>query len=226
MVCLVSDTIVTCVMYHTQGKENPPSLQRFTSLDDQIKEMCTMRKSTHLGFAEELSKFSSDGKRQYWASITIKPDVPLMEAFHKKWQDMIAIIRDVSGLTFSFGYHPLTKAMLESSAGAGGNAIAIPPLDGPLFVVLVNPGWNLPKDDSRVFKTVGNFVADLRKLATDNGLLHRYIFANYAYQKDDCISGYGQESIIKLAETSKKYDPEGIFQKGVPGGFKLPIVEI
>ena len=120
----------------------------------------------------------------------------------------------------------MTKAMLESSAGAGGNAIAIPPLDGPLFVGLVNPGWDLPKDDSRVLKTVGNFVADLRKLATDNGLLHRYIFANYAYQKDDCISGYGQESIIKLAETSKKYDPEGIFQKGVPGGFKLPIVEI
>ncbi|XDG05523.1 hypothetical protein ABKA04_005138 [Annulohypoxylon sp. FPYF3050] len=216
---------VTCVMYHTQGKENPPSLQRFTSLDNQIKEMCTMRKSTHLGFAEELSKFSSDGKRQYWASITIKPDVPLMEAFHKKWQDMIATIQDVSGLTFSFGYHPLTKAMLESSAGAGGNAITIPPSDGPLFVVLVNPGWDLPKDDSRVFKTVGDFVADLRKLATDNGLLHRYIFANYAYQRDDCIRGYGKESIIKLMETSKKYDPEGIFQKGVPGGFKLPIVE-
>lgn len=54
---------VTCVMYHTQGKENPPSLQRFTTLEPQIAQMCTMRTSTHLGFSEELSKFSSNGLR-------------------------------------------------------------------------------------------------------------------------------------------------------------------
>lgn len=54
---------VTCVMYHTQGKENPPALQRFTSMEPQIKQMCTMRTSTHLGFCEELSKFSNDGLR-------------------------------------------------------------------------------------------------------------------------------------------------------------------
>ncbi|KAI1205458.1 FAD-binding domain-containing protein [Annulohypoxylon truncatum] len=213
---------VTCVMYHTQSKENPPSLQRFTSLENQVKEMCTLRKSTHLGFTEELSKHSSDGKRQYWASFTIKPDIFLMEAFHRKWQDMITEIKDVNGLTFSFGFHPLTKAMLDSSARAEGNAIAIPPSDGPLFIVLVNPGWDLPEDDSKVYTIVGNFVADLRKLATDKELLHRYIFMNYAYQMDDPIMGYGEESVHKLKETSKKYDPEGIFQKGVPGGFKLP----
>ncbi|KAI1451266.1 FAD-binding domain-containing protein [Annulohypoxylon moriforme] len=213
---------VTCVMYHTQGKENPPSLQRFTGLENQVKEMCTLRKSTHLGFTEELSKFSSDGKRQYWASTTIKPDISLMEAFHRKWQEMISIIKDVNGLTFSFGFHPLTKAMMESSARAGGNPMAIPPSDGPLFIVLINPGWDPPEDDHRVFATVGNFVEDLRKPATDNGLLHRYIFTNYAYQADDPISAYGEETVLKLRETSKKYDPEGIFQKGIPGGFKLP----
>jgi hypothetical protein len=55
--------VVTCVMYHVQGKENPPSLQRFTSMEPQIKQMSTMRTSTHLGFCDELSKFSSDGLR-------------------------------------------------------------------------------------------------------------------------------------------------------------------
>lgn len=54
---------VTCVMYHTQGKENAPSLERFTSMEPQIKQMSTMRTSTHLGFCNELSKFSQDGLR-------------------------------------------------------------------------------------------------------------------------------------------------------------------
>jgi hypothetical protein len=35
------------------------------------------------------------------------------------------------------------------------------------------------------------------------------------------IAGYGEESVSKLRATSKKYDPEGLFQKAVPGGFKL-----
>lgn len=55
--------VVTCVMYHVQGKENAPSLQRFTSMEPQIKQMSTMRTSTHLGFCDELSRFSSDGLR-------------------------------------------------------------------------------------------------------------------------------------------------------------------
>lgn len=55
--------VVTCVMYHTAGKENPPSLQGFTSMEPQIKQMNTLRTSIHAGFCEELSKFSSDGLR-------------------------------------------------------------------------------------------------------------------------------------------------------------------
>lgn len=55
--------VVTCVKYHVDGKENAPSLQRFTAMEPQIKQMSTMRTSTHLGFCDELSKFSSDGLR-------------------------------------------------------------------------------------------------------------------------------------------------------------------
>ncbi|RYP42180.1 hypothetical protein DL768_010379 [Monosporascus sp. mg162] len=213
--------VVTCAMYHTRGEENPPSLHRFTALEPQFNLQCTMRTSTHLGFCEELSKFSSDGLRQYWASITIKPDISLMETFHQKWQETLDVIKDAAGFIFTFGFHPLTKALLENSEKAGGNAKAIPPSDGPLFVLLINPIWKLPEDDNRIFTAVDNLVAEFRALASEKGLLHRYIFPNYAYQNDDIIAGYGEESVSKLRETSKKYDPEGIFQKGVPGGFKL-----
>lgn len=54
---------MTCLMYHTQGKVNPPVLQRFTAVQPQIEQMCTMRTSTHLGFCDELSRFSNNGGR-------------------------------------------------------------------------------------------------------------------------------------------------------------------
>lgn len=144
-----------------------------------------------------------------------------MESFYEKWQSTMSKVKDAEGFIFSFGFHPITKALLEASQRAGGNAMDIPPSDGPLFVVLINPAWKLAEDDARIFAAVEDLVAELRSLALDKDLLHRYIFTNYGYAKDDVVAGYGEESVSKLRAASKKYDPEGIFQKAVPGGFKL-----
>lgn len=144
-----------------------------------------------------------------------------METFHNKWQETLNHIKDAEGFIFSFGFHPLTRSLLVSSAKAGGNAMDISPLDGPLFVVLINPCWTQPGDDGRIFAAVEALVADFRRLAGEKGLLHRYVFTNYAYQKDNVMVGYGQQSLAKLRKASQKYDPEGMFQRGVPGGFKL-----
>ncbi|KAI0465853.1 FAD-binding domain-containing protein [Xylaria cf. heliscus] len=213
---------VSCVMYHTRGEENPISLQRFTSIEPQIPEMCSMRTSTQLEFSEELSKFFSDGLRQYWASITIHADVSLMKLFHDIWQETLAQIKDAQGFIFSFGFHPLTKTLLENSEKAGSNAAAILPSEGPLFVLLVNPVWELPDDDQRIFEAEGNLMSELRAISLERGLLHRYIFTNYGFGGDDVLSGYGEQSVAKLVATSKRVDPLGMFQKGFPGGFKLP----
>jgi hypothetical protein len=55
--------VVTCCMYQTQGVEKAPSLQRFTSLPNQIEQYGSMRTDTHIGFCNELSKFTNDGVR-------------------------------------------------------------------------------------------------------------------------------------------------------------------
>jgi hypothetical protein len=54
---------VTCVMYHTQGKVNAPSLQRFTAIQPQIEQMGSMRTAKPSEFYEELSRFTSNGIR-------------------------------------------------------------------------------------------------------------------------------------------------------------------
>lgn len=144
-----------------------------------------------------------------------------MQAFYTKWQSTVDTLKDAEGFIFTLGFHPLTKSLLEASAKAGGNAMNIPPSDGPLFVVLINPIWKQATDDNRIFAAIDSFVAELRRLATEKGLLHRYIFTNYAYWKDNVLAGYGEESLERMKGVSRKYDPDGMFQVGVPGGFKL-----
>lgn len=144
-----------------------------------------------------------------------------MEAFHRRWQETLSKVKDAEGFIFSFGFHPLTQSLLENSEKAGGNAMRILSSEGPLFVVLINPVWQLAEDDKRIFAEVDGLIKDLRRLAQEKGLLHRYIFTNYGYSNDDVMAGYGSENLARLRDTSQKYDPEGIFQKAVPGGFKL-----
>ncbi|KAK4221707.1 bifunctional solanapyrone synthase [Podospora fimiseda] len=212
---------VSCVMYHTQGKVKPPAIQSFLDVQPQIEQMSTIRTAKNSDFCEELGRFSIDGNRQYWATLTIKPDLDLINTFHERWEETLETIKDVEGLIFSLGFHPLTKGLLEASEKAGGNAMDIPPSDGPLFVILINPQWALSQDDSRIFGAVERMMGGFKQLAAEKGLLHRYLFTNYADKADDVMVGYGKESLERLKATSAKYDPEGVFQKGVPGGFKL-----
>lgn len=44
---------------------------------------------------------------------------------------------------------------------------------------------------------------------------------NYASAGQPVIEGYGEENVRFLREVSRKYDPKGVFQRRVPGGFKL-----
>ncbi|KAI9746929.1 MAG: hypothetical protein M1835_002318, partial [Candelina submexicana] len=52
--------------------------------------------------------------------------------------------------------------------------------------------------------------------------LNNFQYLNYADTKQNPIAGYGQANVDKLVAASKKYDPAQVFQKLVPGGFKLP----
>ena len=145
----------------------------------------------------------------------------MISEHHKVWSEAVEELKSVDGFMFSLGYFPLTRALLRNSQAAGGNAMDIDPADGPLLIILLNPTWNSSDDDDRVHRVTEGLLATFKSLASAKNLLHRYIFTNYAYQKEDLFKSYGEESLMRLKEVSKKFDPDGIFQKAVPGGFKL-----
>ena len=59
--------------------------------------------------------------------------------------------------------------------------------------------------------------------ASEMGLLHDFVYLNYANQVQDPIASYGGENAASLKKAAERYDPWGVFQRQVPGGFKLPV---
>jgi hypothetical protein len=52
-------------------------------------------------------------------------------------------------------------------------------------------------------------------------LWHRYIYLNYADASQDVFAGYGEENRERLRGIQKQWDPEGVWSKMQPGGFKI-----
>lgn len=51
------------------------------------------------------------------------------------------------------------------------------------------------------------------EVTTNNGVLHPYIYMNYAMKDDDVFSSYGAENMQNMLEIKKRHDPDDAFWK-------------
>jgi hypothetical protein len=90
-----------------------------------------------------------------------------------------------------------------------------------LIIVLVMTGWFDSSGDQAAQAKLKDYLAAATQKAKEMGVHSPYIYANYASGFQDVMGGYGEKSRAEMMSTSKKYDPIQLFQKQVPGGFKL-----
>lgn len=85
-------------------------------------------------------------------------------------------------------------------------------------------GWFQSSDDAFVLSLGQSIIDQCIAAAIELGLYEEYVALNYALPTQDPIASYGEENIKAMWDVSRKYDPKGVFQRLVPGGFKLPKV--
>lgn len=54
----------------------------------------------------------------------------------------------------------------------------------------------------------------------------KFRYLNYSDISDDPLATYGDDNVKQMREVANKYDPTGIFQTRVPGGFKISKVKV
>lgn len=88
--------------------------------------------------------------------------------------------------------------------------------------MLLSCDW-VSKDDDDLINGIAKSILDYgNQLGDELGVSEPYIFLNYGANDQPVIQGYGRDNVDKLLAVSRKYDPTGVFQKQVPGGFKVP----
>lgn len=65
------------------------------------------------------------------------------------------------------------------------------------------------------------FRKEMKQYSVDQGGAVDWEYLNYADFTQDPLSTYGLENVGYIRQVAMKYDPKGIFQTRLPGGFKI-----
>lgn len=202
----------------------PPT---FKPLVDIPKLTSTVRKAKLTSIANEIGGEAgvAQGQNNFFLTMSFVNDPNVTPEYLKQvWmlvntaaQDMITVL----GLVVTMALQPMPNVLYSKDDTA--NVLGLDRFDDDLINLLFTIIWPSPLENDRVYARMRNLEADLVQLAKDMGIYNEWVYLNYASQWQDPIQRYGSAEVAFMKSVSKQYDPAGIFQKAVPGGFKLGI---
>ncbi|KAI0204952.1 FAD-binding domain-containing protein [Astrocystis sublimbata] len=208
-------------VYYTRDVEHPTVLEPFVSVQPQLEGLNSVGRINLAEAAREQASMAAEGLRVAYANTTVKADVATLQRAVELFNSRLEDVRECEGILFSLTFQPYPVSLLEKCGATGGNVTGLTPDDGPLVSVLVLMNWNDKQDDDIILAAAKNLLEAIDEDATTKGQAVPYKYMNYAASFQDPIRSYGDENKTFMLSVSKKYDPEGLFQNGVPGGFKL-----
>ncbi|KAL8836812.1 MAG: hypothetical protein Q9170_002773 [Blastenia crenularia] len=119
-------------------------------------------------------------------------------------------LRELSLTELTVEQDSYNKNDVIPTLSAGSKSIVVAQLTGT---------WEDPRDTAALEGVAIKLIDDIETAAQKSDLQTGYLYLNYAHAGQN-VFGEGKRKAW-LQEMSRKYDPQGIFQRCVPGGFKL-----
>lgn len=198
----------------------PPMLKPFTSVESQLDQLNSLRIMTLMEGATEHAVMSSEHVRCTYMNCTLRADKEALVSAAKIYSEGIEPLKPIDGIVLCLTLHVLPKSLLRKTAELGGNVLGLE-AEEPLVSVLLLTYWKHKKDDDAIMSVLQRTLGDIEKDAEARSQRVPYVYLNYASKFQDPFTSYGEANKKFLQEVSRKYDSEGLFQKNVPGGFKL-----
>ena len=145
--------------------------------------------------------------------------LPLLYQTYELWQDSCAAVRDRAGIVWSMSLQPITAGIIARSPFLHEAVPTLSTNTTSIVVAQLTGTWKDSNDSAAIEAAALKLIDGIDDAARTEGMQTGYIYLNYAHAGQN-VFGEGERS-KRLQETSRKYDPEGIFQRCVPGGFKL-----
>lgn len=164
-----------------------------------------------------------------WFTASFKNDARIAakasELHDKLVEELKAFIPDGDFITQCL-FQPLPALFGERSAAAGGNIMGIERQKENGLIWLAVAMVRTREQEAFAYPRVQAWVDEVKAFAgTIEGGNQDWIYLNYADKSQDPLASYGAENVKKMRDAAAKYDPDQVFQKLCPGGFKISAVK-
>ena len=169
----------------------------------------------------DLAAANPVGSRQWFVTMSFKRNSAMMEELFKIADSTIQPIKNLEGLQYTISFQALPYSAYKQAAARGGNSLGLDNDTDDIIFTLLTATWARSQDDSKVYAAGQSLFTQAKKKSQDLGVAKSFEYLNYAAAFQDPIAAYGSASVSRLNAAATKYDPKGVFQKLVQGGFKL-----
>jgi hypothetical protein len=181
---------------------------------------------SHAGMASTVGLSAAMGFRLKFFSWTLNNSHPNIVSYLEAVEDLRLEEAQKLPMTAITGslIQPISARMRATGEAEGGdNAMGIKDIvgDSDLILYAVAIPYLMKSQGPVMEEWAQAFAVKGKHLAKDLGVYCSWHFINYSEKWQDSISSYSPEARKFLKVVSKKYDPLQIWQKQVPGGFKL-----
>ncbi|KAK1853688.1 6-hydroxy-d-nicotine oxidase [Colletotrichum chrysophilum] len=157
-------------------------------------------------------------RNSFWTTSFVL-DAGMMQTAFEIWREEAKAIEDIA--TQQLQLQIFTRAEFEFAKRNGGNPTSFAEQERPLGFLNIIAMWKNAEDDKIVYATQQRIEDRVNAAAREMGLYNGFKYTNYASQFQDPFTSYGAENKARLLKIAKDYDPNGVFQNLVSGGFKL-----
>ncbi|MBE3042163.1 FAD-binding oxidoreductase [Candidatus Bathyarchaeota archaeon] len=211
--------IVAAALHDVSDTEWAPAYDDFKTIEPKTSN--SLRHETHLNLTAELNE--TLGYRQVWMTLTGKNDarfirqaVEAQAKFIESWE----ATQDPDFFNY-ITFQAMPTLLFEHSVENGGNVIGMDREEDDAILFQLQHMVRSAEDEEKARVQIVAMREELKASFILQGIDVEWEYLGYADGTQDPLSTYGAENIKFLKDVAAKYDPEEVFQKRVPGGFKV-----
>ncbi|KAH9435357.1 hypothetical protein MCOR02_004301 [Pyricularia oryzae] len=182
----------------------------------------TLRIDNVTSVSREYAALASGPKRWLFATLSFAPSVDMMEALFQMADETFRPHLELAGFSVAMAYQPIPSCM----ATRRGEPDSLGPIQTEGNLIYVHLAVSLDESkgasDHVIESAVQGLIERAQRQAKDMGVYRNYLQATYADSWQNPLDRRSASTVQELIAVSQEYDPAGVFQNQVPGGFKLP----
>ena len=213
--------IVSVSLVYTKPPDNSkwPSYWKTSRFASMWRLWSTCKARSLSSATDEMSSLNPPGRRQVQVGITVRNDAATLHMALAAYRNAVSRVRQIKGISWTLVMQPL---MPQWARKGDPNLLGLD-TSNPLVIVSFTVNWGSANDDEAVKSETRRTLEEIEAFAEKHNTAHPYRYLNYCAEWQQPFASYGEENWAFLKNVSRKYDPDGLFQRGCTGGHKLGI---